>query len=102
MIVSGVHLSDKKAAHVLLSYQAQQPQYKPPPPPPPSPRPLSFPANPGLSSSLGSADSGDWVLNIPTPTLHLPRLEYDLASTQRKRRGLRGGQRWVGIGLGPH
>ncbi|KAA8591173.1 hypothetical protein FQN60_002116 [Etheostoma spectabile] len=26
-------------------------------------RPPSFPANPGLRSSLGSADSGDWVLN---------------------------------------
>lgn len=102
MIVSGVHLGDKKAAHVLLSYQPQQPQYNPPPS---APRPSSTAANAGLKSSLGSADSGDWVLNtIPTPPLRLPRLEYDLASTHGTTGGgrFKGGQRWVRIVLGPH
>lgn len=48
MIVSGMHLGDKKAAHVLLSYQAQQPQYNPPPHPLRGPRPSQ------LTQALGA------------------------------------------------
>lgn len=63
MIVSGVHLCDKQAAHVLLIYRGNSHYLTPLHPL----RPPSFLANPGLKSSLGSADSGDWVLNtIPT------------------------------------
>lgn len=61
MIVSGVHLGDKKTAHVLLSYQTQQQLQNTPsripantsfhksPPPPPT---TSFPANPGRPEEL--------------------------------------------------
>lgn len=73
MIVSGVHLGDKKTAHVLLSYRTQQqPQNTPSPllantsfhksPPHPRHRPSRL-TQAGLRSSLQSADSGGQVLN---------------------------------------
>lgn len=73
MIVSGVHLGDKKTAHVLLSYRTQQQPQNTPSPllantsfhkslPHPRHRPSRL-TQAGLRSSLQSADSGGQVLN---------------------------------------
>lgn len=53
MIVSSVHLGDKKTAHVLLSYQTQQPQNTPRPPPPRL-NPLRGPRPSQLTLALGA------------------------------------------------
>lgn len=88
MIVSGVHLGDKKTAHVLLSYRIQQPQHSPTPPLPtpplstPPPRRPSRLTQEGLRSSLQSADSGGRVLNA-SPLLVLQGFGCDLASALR-------------------
>lgn len=49
MIVSSVHLGDKKTAHVLLSYQNQQPQHTPSPH-----NPLRGPCPSRLTLALGA------------------------------------------------
>ncbi len=85
MIVSGVHLGDKSQ---LMSFLAIRPNSHNNNPPPSSPRPPSFPANLGLRSSLGSADSGDWVLNtIPTPLFIFQDLSMTLPPPREREGG---------------
>lgn len=106
MIVSGVHLGDKKTAHVLLSYRTQQrPQDTPSPliantafhkspPPHPRHRPSRL-TRAGLRSSLQSADSGGQVLNA-SPLLVLQGSAVTLPPRYESASGGGEGRREVG------